>query len=157
VKGAALPMIGQTFGRLTVLERAPNLGQHSRYLCQCSCGNTHKVTGSNLRQGNVRSCGCKKKERKPQHEIRPAAGKCWVCGAEASDKRAKTCSYDCRVAYTRAKCSEWGRAYREKRIEAQRRRRMAEQGMLVPPVPDLPCGMTPEREALANAQLRGEA
>lgn len=56
-------LTGQKFGTLTVIERA---GSDKRglalWLCQCDCGNTCVVKGSNLRNGNTTSCGCKKIE-----------------------------------------------------------------------------------------------
>jgi hypothetical protein len=51
-------MIGQVFSRLTILEKLKD----SKYLCQCSCGNTKEVSLSNLKKGNTKSCGCLKKE-----------------------------------------------------------------------------------------------
>lgn len=47
-------LIGQVFGRLTVLEYCGN----SIWLCQCSCGNTAKVRTSALNSGKTKSCGC---------------------------------------------------------------------------------------------------
>lgn len=51
-------LLGQQFGRLTVIERVPNIDLHARWLCQCACGNRHEVRASHLKRGNVRSCGC---------------------------------------------------------------------------------------------------
>lgn len=56
------------FGRLTVIERA---GSHvtsggdkkTRWRCICDCGNMTYATTSDLRSGDVRSCGCLKRER----------------------------------------------------------------------------------------------
>lgn len=56
----ALDLVGQRFGRLTVTERAGTSGEHSRWLCQCDCGNTHVVDSSALRRGASKSCGCLK-------------------------------------------------------------------------------------------------
>ena len=56
-------LIGQKFGKLTVLrdsgERASNGGV--LWECQCECGNTVKVVGSNLtrKKHPTQSCGCK--------------------------------------------------------------------------------------------------
>lgn len=52
-------MVGQTFGRLTVLNKVPNT-KTPLYECICSCGNTsHQfVNGYNLRNGHTKSCGC---------------------------------------------------------------------------------------------------
>ena len=52
-------MIGQTFGKLTVLESAPPKEKNRKaYLCQCECGNTKIVSGYHLKRGSVKSCGC---------------------------------------------------------------------------------------------------
>lgn len=56
---------GQTFGRLTVLERGPSLitpsgQQKTRYWCECSCEKHTKilVMATHLKDGHVQSCGC---------------------------------------------------------------------------------------------------
>lgn len=48
-------MTGQRFGRLTVIckDSTPRM-----WKCLCDCGKESCVTGSNLRSGSVRSCGC---------------------------------------------------------------------------------------------------
>ena len=53
-------LIGQTFGRLTVIERVDNKRKKrgARWLCKCSCGNLHEASGNSLTQGLVKSCGC---------------------------------------------------------------------------------------------------
>lgn len=48
-------LIGQRFGKLTVKSREPKTG---KWTCQCDCGNIIYVTSTNLRHGNVKSCGC---------------------------------------------------------------------------------------------------
>ena len=56
--------IGNTYGYLTVIERAENTKEgRARWLCQCKCGNTVIVLGKHLRSGNTKSCGCYQKER----------------------------------------------------------------------------------------------
>ena len=52
------PMIGKTFGRLTVVRLHHNEKGHNFYECLCSCGNTSIVDGIWLRSGNTTSCGC---------------------------------------------------------------------------------------------------
>jgi hypothetical protein len=55
---------GQTFGRLTVVGRAPSSASgHARWHCRCRCGNTTTVFGHNLRRGLIQSCGCLQQER----------------------------------------------------------------------------------------------
>lgn len=58
---AKIEMIGKTYGHLTVISELPHeKGKPIYYLCQCDCGNPilHKACGSEIRRGNVRSCGC---------------------------------------------------------------------------------------------------
>ena len=63
-------LTGQVFGRLTVIERAPNYitpkGQSKTvWHCKCNCGNDDDilVMGTHLRSGHTVSCGCIQKER----------------------------------------------------------------------------------------------
>lgn len=52
-------MIGQKFGRLTVIRqvKSDKYGR-SCWLCKCDCGNEKIIGGTNLRNGNSKSCGC---------------------------------------------------------------------------------------------------
>lgn len=55
---------GQTFGKLTAVERADrpdHIKSGSYWLCHCSCGSSRTVRLDNLKQGQVKSCGCDKK------------------------------------------------------------------------------------------------
>ena len=50
---------GRTYGRLTVIGRAPEQpSAHAYWLCRCECGALAAVPGGQLRRGKVRSCGC---------------------------------------------------------------------------------------------------
>ena len=51
-------LIGQKFGRLTVIKRLPNKNNRVMWLCKCDCGNTVEVRGDSLKSGNTKSCGC---------------------------------------------------------------------------------------------------
>ena len=55
-------LLGQKFNKLTVLERSPSIHKdHCAYwICKCDCGNIVEVSGTNLRTGNTKSCGCLK-------------------------------------------------------------------------------------------------
>lgn len=59
-------LVGQRFGRLTVLEKTnERLGERKHHVvwkCQCDCGNIAYVTTSNLNHGNTKSCGCLRRE-----------------------------------------------------------------------------------------------
>lgn len=50
-------LIGQKFGRLTVLEAAPRRNGYAMWLCRCDCGGTSVRRTGALRHGAV-SCGC---------------------------------------------------------------------------------------------------
>jgi hypothetical protein len=62
-----LDLIGQVFGRLTVVKEADpyvrtNGKKERKWLCQCSCNNIKEVLSHHLTGGNTKSCGCLKKE-----------------------------------------------------------------------------------------------
>ena len=58
-------LIGQRFGRLTVLSRHPDptAAKKARWICACSCGNECIAVTGSLRSGHTVSCGCAKKQR----------------------------------------------------------------------------------------------
>ena len=63
--GRAADLKGRAFGRLTVLERAPQ-GERGRgvwWRCRCSCGQVRSIRADNLTTGTVRSCGCLRAEK----------------------------------------------------------------------------------------------
>lgn len=57
-------LIGQRFGRLTVIQESTVRKGHSvAWVCQCDCGQITKPLSSDLlRQGHIKSCGCYGKE-----------------------------------------------------------------------------------------------
>ena len=57
-----IDLAGQTFERLTVIKRAPNIGKEVYWECLCSCGNSVVVRARNLRSKHCKSCGCLQKE-----------------------------------------------------------------------------------------------
>lgn len=58
-----IDLIGQRYGRLAIVDRAPNTAAGlARWLCQCDCGATKIVTGDGLRSGSTKSCGCLQRE-----------------------------------------------------------------------------------------------
>lgn len=61
-------LTGQRFGRLTVLRRdGSNAYGKSMWLCQCDCGNLHRVVSACLKNSKVRSCGCLGLETKSEN------------------------------------------------------------------------------------------
>jgi len=52
-------IVGAKFGRLTVIERAPNRNtRQSWWLCECECGNKKEIRGIKLIRSHTKSCGC---------------------------------------------------------------------------------------------------
>lgn len=63
----AINLIGQQFGRLTVIERAVSPDtKNAHWLCRCKCGNYKVTTRRALVRGDVQSCGCYQRERRAQ-------------------------------------------------------------------------------------------
>ena len=62
-----IDLIGQRFGRLTVVEETPALQKSYScrlFVCKCDCGTiTRPIDGRNLTRGHTTSCGCQQKER----------------------------------------------------------------------------------------------
>lgn len=54
--------ITNRYGKLLVINRAPNVKTTAAWECMCDCGNIIVTTGARLRNGTVKSCGCLIKE-----------------------------------------------------------------------------------------------
>lgn len=50
-------LVGQKFGSLTVLERAPGKNKQVYWTCQCDCGTIKDVKSQHLREGKIKTCG----------------------------------------------------------------------------------------------------
>ena len=60
-RGSLAP--GAVFGRLTVIrETEERKFKNVVYECRCQCGNIKNVRASELKSGNVKSCGCLRAE-----------------------------------------------------------------------------------------------
>ena len=72
-----VPMVGKTFGRLTVVEQAPTpagkTGREAWYRCRCQCGGEITTRGTSLRRGITRSCGCLRREETQRRNQAQAA------------------------------------------------------------------------------------
>ena len=66
--------IGQRFGRLVVKERDLTKpighGNSSWWICQCDCGNIKSCDITQLKRGNIQSCGCLKTEMLNKRNIK---------------------------------------------------------------------------------------
>ena len=60
--GKLVDLVGMKYHRLTVVSRAPNKRTSSAWNCVCECGGEVVVTGTDLRNGHTKSCGCFRKE-----------------------------------------------------------------------------------------------
>lgn len=89
----AKSLVGAKFGRLIVIQRAGVTSGSVMWKVVCQCGVSKTVSGSNLRSGDVTSCGCYKREIHTVHGFaRHPLYFVWVnmirrCG---SDKYGKT-------------------------------------------------------------------
>lgn len=60
-------LIDRTFSKLVVVNRAEDTARgRPQWRCLCECGNFTIVSSDNLRNGNIKSCGCWRKERLSQ-------------------------------------------------------------------------------------------
>lgn len=66
--GTFIDLLGQKFGRLTVVERMPNnKRKQAVWKCCCDCGNEIIVEAGHLRSGHTQSCGCYGRDRASEH------------------------------------------------------------------------------------------
>lgn len=65
-------MVGQKFGRLTVIQREGiNKWGAITWLCECECGNRVVKRGDSLRSDRTKSCGCFQRERSSEANSLP--------------------------------------------------------------------------------------
>ena len=60
-------LTGQKFGRLTVIERAPNKFKKTMWRCRCDCKKEIITRSDSLLNGRTKSCGCLQKENANGH------------------------------------------------------------------------------------------
>ena len=59
---ALIDLMGQSFGRLTVIQRAANdKNGQARWLCRCECGGERCALPFSLRNGQITCCGCERR------------------------------------------------------------------------------------------------
>lgn len=72
---AVVDLVGQKFGKLTVLSRnGSNSRGSAKWECQCECGKTTTALGQNLKHGFKKSCGCSTTDRE-QNKATDMVGK----------------------------------------------------------------------------------
>jgi hypothetical protein len=57
-----IDLIGNKFGRLTVIDRAITHNRQYKWICKCDCGKEVSVFSGSLTRGLTTSCGCYQKE-----------------------------------------------------------------------------------------------
>lgn len=57
-----IDLTGIKFGRLQVLNKAASVNAGTLWSCVCECGNEKDILGHLLRRGQVKSCGCQRRE-----------------------------------------------------------------------------------------------
>lgn len=114
----ATNLVGDRFGRLVVLERAPPRAGRTgkaRWHCRCDCGAGHMVEGGYLRSGKSKSCGCPQRElvaaRKTRHGATTRAARWpeWAVWHSMISRchRPKTQSFERYGARGIAVCDRW--------------------------------------------------
>ena len=64
-------LTGKRYGRLIVLKENGKTNHGDlRWLCKCDCGNIKTITGSKLKSGWTKSCGCLQKEIARKHMLK---------------------------------------------------------------------------------------
>lgn len=53
---------GNRYGRLLVIDKAEYNSRYAYWNCLCDCGNIKAIRGSQLRNGDTTSCGCRSRE-----------------------------------------------------------------------------------------------
>lgn len=54
-------LVGQRFGKLTVIEKTETTRSYTKYRCLCECGKEKIVIAANLKRGMTKTCGCGEK------------------------------------------------------------------------------------------------
>lgn len=54
----SISLVGNKYGRLSVVEQGKHIGDKIAWVCKCECGNITEVSGDHLKSGATQSCGC---------------------------------------------------------------------------------------------------
>lgn len=143
----ARDLMGQTFGRLTVIQELPaERGKGKMWLCQCTCGNKKALPTSRLTSGHTRSCGCLLREHTADIHLTDITGQQFgrLVALRPTDQRDISGSiiWECRCdcgetalapvnALRSGRVQSCGCLYRESRKEIAARRRDKMQNTLV--------------------------
>lgn len=64
-----LVMVGEVFGRLTIINEVEQIHNRRTFMCKCSCGNFKIVKLKDLRNGHTQSCGCYYIDSRTKHGL----------------------------------------------------------------------------------------
>ena len=106
-------LIGQKFGRLTVIElfKHPTDNKRTYWKCKCECGKEPIVRAGSLKAGNTKSCGCLKRELTSKNLSYKLEGKRFgrlivlkrngvIVGSDGTKYSAWLCKCDCGTVKT---------------------------------------------------------
>ena len=109
-------IIGQQFGRLTVLKQDgyhyfPSGKRKVKWLCKCICGNEVSVITSDLTSGHTQSCGCFRKDKTASMHTKHGKSydklyKVW-CAMKTRCSNQNTGNYSSYGARGISVCEEW--------------------------------------------------
>lgn len=68
--GKFIDLTGQKFNRLTVIKRLGSQCKSYQWLCLCDCGKYTKVLTHALKNGSTKSCGCLKREKTIERNLK---------------------------------------------------------------------------------------
>lgn len=108
-----IDITGQTFGRLTVIERDFSRNDRGRafWKCQCTCGNVITAHSYYIRSGGTQSCGCYKMdkllERSTSHNMRFSSEYSVYCAMKARCYNPKNSHYHRYGGRGITICQEW--------------------------------------------------
>jgi hypothetical protein len=88
-----LDLVGQKFGRLTVLRGAVAIGGRSAWECQCDCGIMKNIKTEELRGGGTKSCGCWNQEQRSKRAVNMYSKCVKYSPEEASARRVWRANY----------------------------------------------------------------
>ena len=92
-------LLNQTFGRLKVIEAAPNIlnkkktRSHVAWKCECECGKKITAKAKNLLSGKTKSCGCLNTEKRRIQANKISKARAYTNPNEASAREAFKASY----------------------------------------------------------------
>lgn len=62
-------VIGNIYGRLMIIKELPDVKNYRRVLCKCECGNLKEVSLPLLKNRDIKSCGCLRRELNFKHNL----------------------------------------------------------------------------------------